>query len=198
MNSLEILSHLQVAIHLAGEPRYERAYRELIEKHHYALNTLKAKVAGSVSHDNELLFLAYYPLLQLEHDSALRSIYTASLKRTWDFERVEGSPLWNFIYGASTGQPCDVEAGVEALRDIPLDFIQWRNQNSHRADLKYDPALERQGIKRLAKPLRWTERVIQNWDTDAFALDDGSDLREGDPTIWLLPYWLGRHHRLIE
>jgi hypothetical protein len=198
LNSLEILSHLKVAAHLVGGTRYETAYRSLIRDHQYALNTLKAKIPSGVSHDNQLLFLAYYPLLQLERDPGLRALYTASLQRTWDFQRAEGSPLWNFIYGASTGAPCDVEAAVEALREIPLDFIQWKIQNSHRADLKYDPIAEQQGTKRLLKPLSWTERSIHKWDKNPFTLDDGSDLGEGDPTIWLLPYWLGRYHRLIE
>jgi len=53
-------------------------------------------------------------------------------------------------------------------------------------------------MKRLAKPLSWTERLINNWDSNPFGLDGGSDLIEADPTIWLLPYWMGRHHRLIE
>jgi hypothetical protein len=185
-------------MHLSGEPRYERAYRELIQKHHYALNTLNAKHPDGVSHDDQLLFLAYYPLLQLEHDPGLRALYTASLKRTWDFERIEANPLWNFIYGASTGEPHDVEAVVDALREMPLDFILWKTRNSHRADLKYDLVLERQGIKRLLKPLPWTERVIHKWDKSPFGLDGGSDLVEGDPTVWLLPYWMGRYHQLIE
>src|SRR5262249_40605290 len=63
LNSVEMLSHLKVAIHLVGEPRYEKAYNELIRRHRYALNTLNAKIPTSVSHDNQLLFLAYYPLL---------------------------------------------------------------------------------------------------------------------------------------
>jgi hypothetical protein len=198
LNSLEILSHLKVAMHIVGEPRYEKAYRELIQKHHYALNTLNAKIRGGVSHDNQLLFLAYYPLLQLERDPGLRALYHSSLKRTWGFERSAGNPLWNFIYGASTGEPCDVEAAVEALREIPLDFVRWKMRNSHRADLRYDPVLEREGTKRLLKPLPFSERPVRNWDSNPYALDDGNDMTEADPTVWLLPYWMGRRHRLIE
>lgn len=198
LNSLEMLSHLKVAMHIVEEPRYERAYHELIQKHHYAINTLLAKIPGGVSHDDQLLFLSYYPLLQLERDPALRALYTVSLKRTWDSERVEANPLWNFIYGASTGQLCEVESAVESLREMPLDFIIWRNHNSHRSDLVFDPVLERQGIKRLLRPLPWTERTIHKWDKNPFELDAGSDLGEGDQTIWLLPYWMGRFHRLIE
>jgi len=198
LGSLEMLSHLKVAAHLVGGTRYTNAYHELIRVHQYALNTLNAKIPSGVSHDNQLLFLSYYPLLLLERDPGLRALYTASLKRTWDFERVEESPLWNFIYGASTGAPCDVEAAVTALREMPLDFIQWRIRNSHRADLRFDPAPPEPGSKRLLKPLPWTERIIHKWDKSPFVLDGGSDMGEGDPTIWLLPYWMGRYHRLID
>jgi hypothetical protein len=193
-----MLSHLKVAYHIVAEPRYESAYRDLIQKHHYAINTLHAKVPGGVSHDDQLLFLSYYPLLQLEHEPGLRALFTSSLKRTWDAERIEANPLWDFIYGASTGEPCDVENAVESLREIPLDFIQWQTRNSHRADLNLDPELKRQGIKQLVAPLPWTERDIHNWDHSPYELDGGGDMGEGDRTIWLLPYWMGRHHRLIQ
>jgi hypothetical protein len=188
LGSLEMLSHLKVAARIVGEPRYEKIYRELIKTHHYALNTVPGKVADGVSHDDQLLFLAYYPLLQLERDPGLRAIYCASLKASWEPERIEGNPLWNFIYGASTGDACDVENAVTALREIPLDFIQWKMRNSHRADLKKAPS----------RPLPWAQRVIHKWDRDPYELDGGSDLGEGDQTIWLLPYWMGRYHGLIE
>jgi hypothetical protein len=192
LGSLEMLSHLKVAMHIVGDPRYERSYRELIKEHHYALNTLLGKVPDAVSHDAQLLFLSYYPLLQLEKDPGLRAIFMDSIRRTWEMERVEDSPLWNFIFGASTGGSCDVEAAVEALREIPLDFILWKMQNSHRADLN-------SALRSLhSKPLPWTERVIHKWDKSPFVLDGGSDLAEGDQTVWLLPYWMGRYHRLIE
>lgn len=198
LNSLEMLSHLKVAYHIVREPKYERAYRELIQKHNYAINTLEAKVPGGVSHDDQLLFLSYYPLLQLEREPGLCAIFTSSLKRTWEAERVEKNPLWSFIYGASTGDACDVENAVESLREMPLDFILWKTRNSHRADLKFNPELKRQGIKQLAAPLPWTERAIHKWDHSPYELDAGGDMGEGDPTIWLLPYWMGRHHRLIQ
>jgi len=198
LNSLEILSHLKVAHHIVAEPRYERVYKDLIETHHYAINTLNAKVSGAVSHDDQLLFLSYYPLLQLEKDAALRTIYTSSLQKTWEPERVEANPLWNFIHGASTGEFCDTENAVESLREIPLDFVLWKTHNSHRADLKFNPELKRQGIKQLIAPLCWTERVLHKWDKNPHILDGGSDMAEADQTIWLLPYWMGRHHKIIE
>jgi hypothetical protein len=197
LNSLEILSHLKVAHALTGERRYEDAYRELIDRHRYAINALRVKVPGGVSHDDQLAFLAYYPLLQLETDPGLRALYTASLEHTWSRERLEANPLWNFIYGASTGAPCDVEAAVATLRDMPLDLVLWPTRNAHRADLRFDPALAARGVQRLLRPLPLTERPLASWDADPFVLDGGSGLVELDPTVWLLPYWLGRRHGLV-
>jgi hypothetical protein len=196
LNSLEILSHLKVASHLVGDPRYEEAYRDLIHRHHYAINAIDAKT--TVSHDDQLAFLSYYPLLQLERDSQLRALYTTSLRRTWQTEHIEANPLWNFIYGASTGEPCDVDAAVESLREMPLDLITWRVQNSRRVDLQYGSRTEQRGPRQLVRPLPFTERAIHKWDANPFVVDGGNDQGEGDPTIWLLPYWMGRYHRIID
>ena len=198
LNSVEILSHLKVAHHLVGEARYEEAYLRLIREHGYARNAIEAKLPRGVSHDDQLYFLAIYPLLRLETDPGLRALYLESLERAWQLERPEANPLWNFIYGALTARPCDVEAAVETLREIPLDLVRWGVRNSHRADLRWDAESEKQGKKRLARPLPFTERQINNWDADPYQLDGGNGHGEGDPTIWLLPYWMGRHHKLIE
>jgi len=198
LNSLEILSHLKVASHIVGDARYAQVYQELIRKHRYALNTIESKIPTGVSHDDQLAFLAYYPLLMLEKDPGLRAIYLASLRRTWNYERIEENPLWNFIYGACTGEPFDAEEAVRSLREIPLDLITWKTQNSHRVDLQWDPFYAQRGIKRLVKPLPWTERKVHKWDSNPYEPDGGSDMGEEDPTLWLLPYWMGRYHRLID
>src|SRR5262249_12422418 len=105
LNSLEILSHLKVAAHIVGNPRYAAKAKELIEQHSYGINTVYQKhnwPFDYVNHsDDELAFLAYYPLLWLERDPELRKIYLASIRRSWMSERMEKSPFFNFIYGAS-------------------------------------------------------------------------------------------------
>ena len=56
-------------------------------------------IPGRVNHsDDELAFLSYYPLLQYETDPELRKVYQESLERSWQIERPERNPLWNFIY----------------------------------------------------------------------------------------------------
>src|SRR2546422_9541055 len=146
-------------------------------------------------HSDSFFFFFFFQAEDGIRDVAVTGVQTCALPIS---RRIESNPLWNFIYGGSPGDPCDVEAAAESLREIPLDFILWRSRNSHRSDLAYDPVLERQGTKQLLKPLPWNERLIRNWDHNPYEPDGGSDLGKGDQTVWLLPYWMGRFHRLIE
>jgi hypothetical protein len=96
LNLLEILSHLKVAEQITGNPRYAAAASELIAKHAYAINTVHQKILwpGHVNHsDDELAFLAFYPLLLFERDPKLRVVYLASLERSWKIGRAERSPF---------------------------------------------------------------------------------------------------------
>ena len=157
LNSLEMLSFLKVAEHIVGKPRYAETERELIEKHAYHSNTLFQKHAWPterVNHsDDELAFLAYYPLLIHERDAELRKFYVASIRRTWFAERPEHSPFFNLIYGAGvqanrwtepTKRPdaalvepaeYDRDECLEWFRDVPADTFHWTVHNSGRHDL---------------------------------------------------------------
>lgn len=204
LNSLEILSYLKVAHHLTGTRRYADAYRDLIANHHYALNMIDQKVlpgdfpgAENNHSDDELAFLAYHGLLRYETDPELRALYGASLERSFEIERPEHCPLWNFLYGALTGRPCDAEAGVTALQEIPLDLIEWTIVNSHRLDLPRDPDWGRHGEPQAAVPIPWRERRMHKWNGNPYELDGGNDRTEECGTFWLLPYYLGLYYRLV-
>ncbi len=220
LNSLEILSHLKVAEHMTGSARYKDAAHELIEKHSYATNTVDQKVVWpvrEVNHsDDELAFLAYYPLLWYERDPELRKYYLTSIERSWQIERPERSPLFNFIYAAArqantwtdpTKRPeaARVEPGdydrdelTEWFREVPADTIKWRVTNSDRQDLG-DLVTNRFRQRRTRHVLPVSERHIMRWNGDPYELDGGGDGHERDDgTFILLPYWMGRYHRLID
>lgn len=202
LNSLSILSHLCVAHHICGHERYLRASRELIEEHHYAINTINQKILppGDVNHsDDELAFISYYPLLTHESDPDLRSLYLMSLERSWRIERPERNPLWNLIYGALTGNACDAEEAAQTLGEIPLDMVNWPVRNSHRDDIELASRTGRFGETECIDPLPADERPMGRWNSNPYRLDGGGDGRsEEDATHFLLPYWLGRYHGLIE
>ncbi len=220
LNSLEILSFLKVAQHIVGKPRYEEASRELVEKHAYAANTVFQKHTWPlemVNHsDDELAFLSYYPLMIHEQDAELRKFYLASIRRTWSVERAEHSPLFNFIYGAALQangwttptkrpdalliEPTDYDRDecIAWFRDVPSDTTHWTIRNSGRNDLgPLTPNRFGRLTSRILLPV--SERPVMRWNGDPYQLDGGSDggYRDDGAAI-LLPYWMGRYHRLIE
>lgn len=220
LNSLEILSHLKVAEHVVGKPRYTETIKDLIEKHSYEINTVHQKHAWPpefVNHsDDELAFLAYYPLLILERDPQLRTIYLASIKRSWRSERLERSPFFNLIYGASLQASTwtdpskrpdgaivdpaeyDHDECVAWFRDVPQDTIQWTVDNSDRQDIG---PLVTNRFRRLRAQivLPVSERPVMKWNGDPYSVDGGNDGHgRDDGAAILLPYWMGRYHRLIE
>lgn len=203
LNSLELLSHLKVAAHLCGDARFTDAYQTLIKQHGYALNTVTQKMMppdAECNHsDDELAACAYYPLLRLESDPALRSLYLWSLERTQAILRHEGSPFYNILYGALTGKPCQAEDAATWLRDVPLDLRSWTMTNSQRPDVALQLERDRFGLQQLRRPLSAREKAIMKWNRNPYLADDGEDGRsEMDGAFWLLPYWMGRYHGILK
>ena len=206
LRALHILSHLRVAIHMTANDalraRFRAAYQELIEKHRYHLLTRNQKimVPGAINHsDDELAFLSYYPLLRYETDPALQTVYRQSLERSWQIERPERNPLWNVIYAAGSGaEAYDRDAAVRTLREIPMDLVQWSIRNSHRRDVPIDPMADRFKRPQALIVLPYDELPMSKWNGNPFALDGGREGRsEDDGAYFLLPYWMGRFHKLL-
>lgn len=204
LRALHLLAHLRVASHITNNPRYAAAYDELVTKHkyHLILRNQKINIPGRVNHsDDELAFLSYYPLLSYERNEALRTIYAESLERSWQVERAERNPLWNFIYAAGTGaKEFDLDASMRTLHEIPLDLISWTVANSHRLDLLLDPLSDRFGRRQSALTvLPYDELPMMKWNGSPYRIDGGNGGRsEDDGAYFLLPYWMGRYHDLIK
>jgi hypothetical protein len=207
LRALHILSHLRVALHLTANPqfraKYQAAYDTLIKAHKYHLLTRNQKimVPGSINHsDDELAFLSFYPLLRYETDPSLLATYKQSLERSWQIERPERNPLWNIIYAAGTGSgEFDVVETLLTLRQIPLDQIRWDVRNSHRRDVPIDPLADRFKRRQALIVLPYDELPMWKWNGNPYALDGGNGGRsEDDGAYFLLPYWMGRYHGLIE
>jgi hypothetical protein len=201
LNSLEILSALKTAHHITRNPRYDDCYRDLIENHGYAENArhVKLTLPGHVNHsDDELAFISYYPLLKYETDPELRAIYLESLTHSWETERPERNPWWNFIYGALTEQPCDADLAVKTLQEIPTDLIDWPIRNSHRRDVRLDAIRGRKGELQSVDVLPYDELPAHKWNFNPYSLDSSTHgTREEDGTHYLLPYWMGRYYGYI-
>ncbi len=183
--------------------KYQAAYDELITRHRYHLLTRNQKimVPGHINHsDDELAFLSFYPLLRYERDPALLAIYKESLERSWQIERPERNPLWNVIYAAGTGAgEFDRQETLRTLREIPMDLVQWTVSNSHRADVPIDPLSDRFKRRQALVVLPYDELPMSKWNGNPYNLDGGNGGRsEDDGSYFLLPYWMGRFHGLIE
>jgi hypothetical protein len=207
LRALHILAHLRVALHMTASPqyrqKYQAAYDELIAKHrlHLLTRNQKIMVPGHINHsDDELAFLSFYPLLRYERDQALLGVYKESLERSWQIERPERNPLWNVIYAAGTGaKEFDRPETLRTLREIPMDLVEWKVTNSHRLDVPVDPLSDRFKRRQALVVLPYDELPMSKWNGNPYNLDGGNDGRsEDDGAYFLLPYWMGRYHGLIE
>lgn len=201
LNSLQILTFLDVAWHMSGDARYRREFEHLAFEKHYLLNAAYHKKAdGRVTHiDDQLGFLCMATILRLEEDPAIRRYLLIGLRGHWDYERDEHNPLWNLIFGAFTSEDCDLDLTLRQLRDFPLDLTQYNIYNSGRKDLIFDEEpIAWGGEKQLKTALPWDARELCNNDTNPYRYDFRDHGDATSPHVYLLPYWLGRYYGLIE
>ncbi len=207
LRALHILSHLRVAMHMTGSEQYRAKYRAayddlvLTHKYHLLTRNQKVMVPGHINHsDDELAFLSFYPLLRYEKDPALSAVYKQALERSWEIERPERNPLWNVIYAASAAAAeFDRAESIRTLREIPMDLVEWDVTNSRRQDVPIDPSGDRFQRRQARIVLPYDELPIMKWNGNPYRLDGGSGGRaEDDGAYFLLPYWMGRYHRLLD
>lgn len=201
VNSLELLSFLKTAYHMSGNEVYNNEYKDLIKKHHYILNVAQHKIQdGHGCHiDDNLGFLSTLTLLRLEQDPTLRTIVFMGLEHHWQYEKIERTPLWNFIYSAFTGRYCDIDAGIQTLRETPLSLIEYKITNSTRKKLAYNTEIAEPGEPaQLAAPLPADERRVGRDDSNHFRVDSGNGTSAEDGSFFLLPYWFARYSNLIK
>ena len=77
--------------------------------------------------------------------------------------------------------------------------VTWTVTNIGRPDVLRHPDNGRFGEAQSAAVLPVGERPMMKWNGNPYRLDGGDDGRtEEDGTFFLLPYWMGRYHWLIE
>lgn len=149
--------------------------------------------------DDQLGFVAWYPILQLEQDPALRAALHSAVRRHYLVVEPERSSFYNFTYATIDPDHADIEAGIQNLREIPTDRRSWRMENSHRADVVFDLRLDRFADRQLLHVLPADERNVQKWNQNPYIPDSGGDgTHEDDGAAWLLPYWMARYHGFVQ
>lgn len=201
INSVEILSYLNVAWQQTGDQRFFNASRELLDKNGYGTNVLRPRptAPSEVTYiDDQLLALAYPSLLSYEADPNLRSIYQASMRNWHGVVRRDHSPLYDFVYARFSGDDLPLEGAADVLRDWPLDLVEWTVDNRGREDIEIDtrPGLEDVQTTRRLPP---SEHGVIRWDDNPYSVVRGENgMREDEGVSWLLPYWMGRYYGFIE
>lgn len=201
LNSLQMLSFLKTTWYITGDDKYQQHYINLITEHHYLSNVLLEKKVfpDSNNHsDNQLAYVAWYPILQIEQDPQIREQLHKAVRRHYKTINRDGSSFFYFVTATIDKDYVDLEAAVENLKGIPTDRRQWRQRNSHRADLIFDPRVDRFGKKQLMTVLPGDERAWDRWNGNPYLPDDGGSGRHEDAGAdYLLPYWMGRYHGFI-
>ena len=201
LNAIEILSFLKTAHHITGNPRYRSEYVRLALQRKYAeLATKELEFREEINYsDEELAFLPFYLLFRYEKDPKLLGIYRKALDGWWENARREKNPLWTFIYQlANPSKKADLDGAVETLYRIPMDQITWRVTNSGRPDVEMEVIKDRFSRPQSKQLLPADERPVMRWNGNPFRIDGGNNgASEDDGAYFLLPYWMGRYHKLL-
>ena len=201
LNALELLAFLKTAEHITGNPRYRDEYRKVAFGMKYAEQTTKLlELREEMNYsDEELAMLPFYLLFRYERDAKLLSTYRTALDQWWQNIQREKNPLWTFIYlQGRPGAAVDTKGAVHTLYRIPMDLVKWNVTNSHRKDVRRIRAPDRHGRGEAETLLPPDERPIMKWNGNPFVVDGGNGGRgEDDGAFFLLPYWMGRYHKLL-
>jgi len=201
LNSLQILSFLRTAYHITGDEKYKEHYDDLIVNHGYLDNVLLEKKVfpDELNHsDDQLAYVAWYPLLQLAEDPRVRNALQRAVRRHYTVELPERASFFFFVTATIDEDYVDLEAAVDNLRRIPTDRRNWRMENSHRDDVVFAQRVDRFGKRQLSHVLPVDERHFDRWNANPYIPDEGGDgTREDDGAPYLLPYWMGRYHGFI-
>jgi hypothetical protein len=201
INSAEILSYLKLAYHVSGKKKYQKEYLKLLYEHNYADNIKRAKTFNPswITHiDDELLALVYPCLLLHEKDPKILNLYRESLDRWYRGVKADKSPFFDFTYALLSDFKPDLKRIAEWFKDVPLDLVRWRVDNSKRMDIKIvrSPELESLQTNRM---LPLSEISFYRWDRNPWYVIQGDGgVSEGDGVFWLLPYWMGRYLGFID
>ncbi|MDE2125013.1 MAG: hypothetical protein KGJ62_00290 [Armatimonadetes bacterium] len=204
LNSLSALTYLTVTAHITGDPKYTAALKDLIEHHHYLLNSVYEKIADPwymENHsDDQMAFMSRWAITHTTTDPATRTQLILGLNRSWKSARPERSPFFNFVYGSVTGAPCDVPQAVQSLEDWPWELMNWQCTNTQRADVGFRSVnIDADTKVETTRVLPYSERVIMQWNGNPYEPNGGSvnGNAEDDGSAWLLPYWMGRYYGFI-
>ena len=124
-----MLSFLNVASHVTGDPKYDEVAKTLRDEHDYHINAMHAKEffppENAVPWDNNLCLMSMYGLMSYEKDPELLIMYRNALQNAWLHISKQKNAFWDGLYGAIANSFSEkIKAGYfkadELFTDNPL------------------------------------------------------------------------------
>ncbi|MCY1719454.1 hypothetical protein OU798_03825 [Prolixibacteraceae bacterium Z1-6] len=117
LNSMMMLSFLNVAKHVTGDSKYDEAAALLRDKYNYHINAMHGKEffppENVVPWDNNLCLMSMFGLLNYEENPELQIMYRMSLENSWLHISKQNNAFWNTLYAAMAGNfKKQVEKGI--------------------------------------------------------------------------------------
>jgi hypothetical protein len=104
LNSMMMLSFLNVASHVTGGQKYDEVAKMLRDEQNYHINAMHPKEffppENVVPWDNNLGLMSFYGLMNYEKDPELLMMYRLSLEYAWLNISKQKNAFWDGIYGA--------------------------------------------------------------------------------------------------
>lgn len=104
LNSMMMLSFLNIAHHVTGDIKYKDTAQKLMDEHQYHINAMLAKMyfppEDVVPWDNNLSLMSFYGLLNYEDNPELFMMYRESLDNAWLHISKQKNSFWNVLYAA--------------------------------------------------------------------------------------------------
>jgi hypothetical protein len=108
LNSMMMLSFLNVTHHVTGDKKYLETAQMLRDKYHYHINAMLSKMyfppEDVVPWDNNLSLMSMYGLLNYEDDPELILMYRESMENAWLHISKQKSAFWNLLYAAQAAK----------------------------------------------------------------------------------------------
>jgi len=108
LNSMMMLSFLNVAKHVTGDQKYEKEAKILRDKYSYHIYAMHPKEffppENVVPWDNNLCLMSMYGLIKYETDPSLLLIYRQSLEIAWQHISKQKNAFWDAIYASLANQ----------------------------------------------------------------------------------------------
>jgi hypothetical protein len=104
LNSMMMLSFLNVAKHVTGDAKYDHEAKILRDKYNYHINAMHPKEffppENVVPWDNNLSLMSLYGLINYETDPSLILMYRQGLEVAWQHISKQKNAFWDAIYAS--------------------------------------------------------------------------------------------------